>query len=463
VRTFEGLANSDDPRVSVPAKEILPELGGLILATRSPGNDRDGRASGDSLRDLVETLTLGTAIDDISPSATAILADERVRPDLVDHVGQWQADGHLDDIDRELSWMVSVDVDGDTLGSGEPTGLHALIRLLHDTNQPMHCSFDLWVTNLDVDLGNMAVTILDTLAGADPDTLRSGIGILGGILDWNISQSILDDVADSGVCPVLTSQVVHDLRAIDLIQHDEMNDTLAVFLDALAVLKGRGGNESRIPELADLATGLEDANVVWSLEEVLRDVDGEPAVGTIVELVPVLIDPGAYGVRAGDEPAADLDDMLGLMVWVFEDGDDGRTGWERSRDLLRPVVREEGTWRAVGAFAGVVTQDGSSTAGLFDLLGPTLAADPDLVTLDQLGPLLREESLARPVLRILETPAVIDSAFATDPVDGEDPPIGFIGRLIADGTVDEALRTIDIVVDAFDGLVTTSSDSDVPE
>jgi hypothetical protein len=454
VRTFGAYTASNDGRVSAPIHALIPDLGGLILAARNPANDHDGRASGDSLRDLADVYAGGRVLDDLHDPAGAILGDVVVRTNLVTHVGQWHRDGHLDTLARQVAFLASVDVDGGALDPGDVSGLHALIRLLHDTNRPMSCDFDLWVTNLHIDLGNLAVAILDLLAGSNPDTLKTGIGILGGVLDWGLSQSILSDVASSGVCPAITPNVAHDLRSIDLIQDDRAADLLVVFLDALDVLKH--GDHDRIPDLADAATALENDQGVWPLEELVRDIDDEPAVTDLVALVPVLIDPDAYGVTAGDEPAVDLQDILGLLTWLFAD-DAGRSGWERSKPLIQPVIAEDGTWVAIDNAARVMSADDSQLGKALELVPPLLAIDPDLVTLDQLAPLLRDDAVAAPLLRVVETPGVADALLATTPTTEDEVPLGFSARLVVDGTVDELLTTVDVL---FRALAPASDDTD---
>jgi hypothetical protein len=167
----------------------------------------------------------------------------------------------------------------------------------------------------------------------------------------------------------------------------------------------------------------------------------------VVDLVPVLLDPRAYGLVAGDEEAADLQDALGLMVWVFEANDEGQTGWDRVHPLVSPVLAEGPTWVTVGNAAELLTTPDTQTGRAIDLIPPLLAVDPELVTLQELGPLLGNDAIARPLLTVVETPGVTGAMLATSPQSADpEVPLAFLSRLIKDGTVDEVLTTIDVIV-----------------
>lgn len=453
IRTFGSYVASSDARVRDPVKELPGELGQLVVATRDGANDHYPGTSGDSLRDLADVFAGDDPLlDDVSDEADAMLGDIVVRTQLETRLVGWHRDGRLDTLAEQVAWMASVDVDGASLDRGEVSGLHALIRLLHDTNRPMRCSLDLWVTDLEIDLGNLAVTILKLLADQNPDTVQTGVGILGTIIDWGLSEAVMNEIADSGVCPTLTRQVVHDLRSIDLIYDDRVYDLLVVFIDALNLLEN--GQTDHIPDLADLSGELYAGGGLEPVEELIRDVAAEPAIDHVIDLVPVLADPDAYGIEAGEDDAVDLHDALSIATWLFEPGDGGETGWERVQPLVTPVLAEDATWTVVGNAATLAATDDTQTCRALELIPPLLAADPELATLDALGPLLGDETLAMPLLRAIETEGVPQGLLASAP-QGSDPevPLAFVARLVTDGTLDEALAMVDLLVNALSDLL----------
>lgn len=451
IRSLSAAIASPDPRVSGPVSRLLPGFGALIGATHSPGNDRSYSTSGDSIHDLARVYVGGAPlIVDIAAPADEIVSDTAVRSQLEAKIPAWYTAGHLQQLPDQLRWLASVDVDGNGLQKGDTSALHALVRLLHDTNRPMRCSLDLWVTNLEFDVGNLAVAILDLIAGANPDLVQSGAGIIGTVLGWGVSDSLMNDIADSGVCPAFTPQVVHDLHAVDRIYDDRAYDLLVVFVDALGAL--RHGQSDRIPALADLATSVEDGNGVVPAEELIRDVADAPVLADAIDLVPVLANPPAYSLTAGDEPAVNLHDVMGLVVWVFHE-DSGRTGLERMLPLVEPVVDAPGTWDAERNLGRLLAEDGSETGQALNLLPPMLAIDPELDTLDQLAPLIGDPTLAGPLLRVTETDDVGATLLAADPPgDPDEVPVGYVGRLVVDGTIDEVLATMNVIVNGFTGL-----------
>ncbi|MBW1881786.1 MAG: hypothetical protein JRJ84_25800 [Deltaproteobacteria bacterium] len=366
VRTFDSLASSTRPSVRDPMQDLLPDLGEAIDAAHSPSNDRWSDATGDSLRDVVVAFTLGIKngtpiIEVITPEADEILGDPVVRATLPGELEKLHDVGHLQRVPEEVRWLASVDSDGESLSPSELSALASLARLLHDTNRPMVCSLDVWVTVLEVDLGNLAVAILEAIADQDPALVGGGAGLLGTIVGWDLTESLLDFIADTEVCPVLTTDVVDDLGALDLVYDDRADDTLALFIRLLNVLKY--GQQSRIPAFVDLASDLHATGAMPPIEEVIRDLGDEPLIDDVIDLVPVLVDPDDHGITAGSDNAADLQDLLGVALWVFE-RDGGRTGWEVMRPLVQAVVAQQGTWEATDHAGALLSDTSSQTAHL---------------------------------------------------------------------------------------------------
>jgi len=449
VRGLDALTTTTRSEVASPVHALLPDLGDAIEAAHSPGNDRWGSASGDSVRDAASAFVLGVkgeppVLDTITPMADEILGDGGVRREIPGMVLDLQDGRNLTPVPSEVKWLASVDRQGGTLQPGEASALAAMIRLLDATNRPMDCSIDLGITTLDVSLGNLGVSLMRLMADMDPNTVQSGAGLLGTVLGWGLTDSLMTSIADSGVCPALTRQVVGDLHAIDVMSGDRAHDVLVLFVHTLHVLEHADHDE--IPAFVDLASALDQSGAVPPVEEALRDLGDEPLMGDLTDLLPVLVDPSRHGITAGQDRAPDLHDALGLAEWLFARRN-GRTGWETVKPLAQVIVAEDGTWDAV-AHAGPLLADRQTQAAQgLDLVGPILGDDPDLVVLDQVGVLLADRDVMGPLLRTLETPGVGDGLLVARPV-GRDPevPLAFGARLVVNGALQDLLRIVDLML-----------------
>lgn len=450
LRTFEAYTRNTHPSVREAVHPLLRDGGEAILATRSPGNDRWSGASGDSLRDLVDAAVLGPnpPIDALSPHLDAMLGDARFRADLERALRVRQRDGHLQPVPAQIAWLARVDVDGRPVAGNEPSALASFIRLLARTNRPMRCEIDLWLGTLEVDLGNLAVTILETVADWSPDDVRTGAGLLGQVLGGGLSQTILDSIADSGACTAIDRDVVHDLRAIDRLYDDEAYDLLVVFLDLLKALKYAERN--RIPVTADAATLLHQRGLVGPTEELFVDIGDEPLVTDVIRLIPLVDRPADFGVSVPGGPVT-LADFLGQVHWLVRP-ESGRTGWQRLAPVLTPILEEDGTWEALGNAATVLADPDSEASRAHLLLPDLLATDPELTVLHEIARLLGREDLSRPLLTALAEPAV--SRPLLDPTPhGSEPevPLAWGARLLVAGSAEDLLALIDLILRDLQG------------
>lgn len=461
LRSVASLAGSQHPTLVEPMDHLVEHLGDALGARHDTGNDHWWGASGDSLRDLVDIFLLGNdpLLDELAPEAIAVFGDHLVRVDLQNQVSEWHDEGHLQELIPQLAWIASVDPEGGPLDQDEISALSALVRLLHDTNQPMVCSFDLWVTDLEVDLGNLAIAILEILADQDPTLVRDGVGLLGDLLGWDLSALILDEVAESGVCSALTPQVVDDLGALDVIYEPEAYDLLVVFIDLLAVLKY--GEENRIPEMVELAADLHATAALDPVEEVLRDLGDEPLVDDLVAMLPAILEPEAYGITAGEQPPIDFQDLLSALLWALEPGDDGRTGWQRLEPFATPLLTDDATWTVLDRLGSLLAEGTSQTAQILDLVARVLPEDIDLALLDDVALLVGDERVSGPALRLLES-ELLTELLATNPT-GQDArvPLAWVVELVLSGILEDLLELVDLMLTSFGELLggTETTDS----
>ena len=446
LRTLGSLSSSTQADVRGPVAGLLPHLGDALAASESPGNDRWSGATGNSLRDVATTLVDGRLMETISEPARRLLDDTVVRTRLQARMLTWDRDGHLRAMIPDTVHLAQVDVAGGSLSSSEDAALTALLRLLHDTNQPMRCSLDLWITSLEVDLGNLAVAIMEVIASWEPDDVQNGVNLIGAVLGLGISEWLLDEIADSGVCSALTPQVAADLEAIDRLGDAEVYDLLVVLIDVLNLLQDAQGGQDHIDDLVDIASGLHAEGGVPALEELVRDLGDADLIEDAMDLLPVFADPEQYGITAGSEPARDFQDLLESAIWLFEPSADG-TGWQRMRPILEPMIRADGTWVAARHAGAVLRAPGSQLSKAHELLEPLLAADPELVLLDQVSPLLASPDLAPSLLAALEPEVVASELLATKPsTEHPEVPLAFGGRLIVTGGLTDLLGMVDTLV-----------------
>lgn len=462
--TLVGIAETGDPAVRAIADRLMADLGVALALTRDPWNDRWRDASGDSARDLVAALLTfedaagRTFLEGVNAPLGAILADSPLQYRVEDALWDAVAGDHVDPLPLQLRYLAETAVEGGAIGPGDDSALLGFLRLLDQANQPMACSLDLWVTDLEIDLGNLSVAVLRALARIDPATTETGVSLLGTVLGWDLSRATLDLVADSGVCPALDGQLVSDLQAVDRLNDPEVGDLLVVMLDVLAAFVDSGTDADRIPELVDVLAHAHATGLVPPIEEVLRDVGDSALMADLTAAVPLVLDPAPLAVDACPTGSGPLDfgGLWGLLRVTLVGGTEPAL-----LDRLAPVaaiwVHDDATWHALGNLSGLLAADGARTRELPTLVARVVAADPDLAILQDLAPLLRDPNLSGPVLRLAESPALAEELGRSHPE--EEGPLPFLARLVTGGTLDMALRTIDLVIGWLSGLGETSEES----
>ena len=426
-------------------------LGDAIARSRDASNDRWSEASGDSLRDLSESLLVHTgndgrvALEHLADPARVILEDEVVRDRVLDAIDRLERGGQLQSLPPELLYLSSVDAEGGTLQASEDSALVALLRLVHDANGPMTCSLDLWVTNLSVTLPNLSVALIEAIARLDPSLVDGGIDLLGTVVGWQLSRAVVVEVANSGICDVLTPQVAADLQSIDRFNDPQAGDLLLtahLLLEALARPAG-----SRIPELVDVLATTHAFEATHPFEELLRDVGSGPLVYDLLDLLPALEDPEA-ACGPMDRPPMDLEGIWGVAAALFR-VEGGRSNTERIAPVLRAAINQEGTWTAVGNLGGLLREPSATTPTLVATLPALLALDPELELARALSPVMRSSTTAAPLLRVIEDPGFIEALGRTEL--SQEGPLPFYARIVLGGTLQAALDLLDWGLDLLRG------------
>lgn len=442
--TLASIGASADPTLAALDARWAGDLADALDRADDGRNDRWAAASGHSVRDLAAALLSAeddgrTTLNHAAVAAEPLLADTRLRDALARVLADQLDAGRVDALPAQLVYLVSVDANGGDLAGGEDSALVALLRLLHDANAPVDCTVDLGLVDLDFSLGNLSVELLQLLARQDPETVDGGVGLLGDLLGFPLTDAILDAVADSGVCPVIDDELVGDLHAVDRLSDPETDELLYVLLHVLAATDDQG----QVPELVELLSEVHGRGLVPPMEEVVRDLGDTAIARDLVAALPVLVEPLAHHDAAyfpAGLPPLDFSTIWDTAAALLAPDGAGRTSLAPLEGPLRALVSEDATWELAARFATLAALDDAHAARLLDRLDEACHADPALATLDDAADALEEPTLVRPALVLLEAPPLHAAILTTAP-DAEGP-IPFSARLVQGGTVQVLLDTV---------------------
>ncbi|MES2640170.1 MAG: hypothetical protein V4850_11825 [Myxococcota bacterium] len=445
--TLASVGVSTDPTLSDLATSWAPDLSDALARVADGDNDRWSGASGHSLRDLATLLYTREGdgritLDHLAEPLAPVLADTRLR-DALELVLRDQADaGRLDVLPAQVLYLTSVDARGGSLSTTEDSALVALLRLLHDANTEVDCSIDLVFFDVDISLGNLSVELLQLLARQAPSTVDGGVDLLGDLLGVALTDDILTAVADSGVCPVIDTQLVSDLHALDRLADPQTDELLLVLLDALATLDDRG----QVPALVDTVGEAHALGIVAPVEELLRDTADTALAADLLALLPTLLDPWDYHDPA-DLPAG-TPPLDFTLVWdtaavVLTADATGETPLAALAGPVKAALAQSGTWTTLGALGGLLAEPDALSVGALDAVAALCEADPALDVLDSLAETLEDTALLRPLLVLVEADALRDAAAHTELT--REGPIPFTARLVHGGTLQVLLDTLSLL------------------
>jgi hypothetical protein len=453
VDTIVAFAESERPAIRRPTHALAGDLGAALAAVTDTSNDRWPEATGNSLRDLLVLSLVGGAepplIDAFAEDLLIIGTDARVRERIPDVLLALHEAGHLSAVPERIAWLSSVNRQGRPVGGDDPSALAALLRMLHAANRPFRCEVRVLGVGISADLGNLAVEILDLLARQDAEFLVSTSSILSDVLGAPLSDAVIDAVVDSGVCPVLTDELVADIGAVEVLKRPEAYPLLVAFIDVLDLL--RRGETSHLNRLADVASLLHQRGAVPPFEDLVRDVGPEPLLRDVMDLVPALVEPEAWGL-ATDSGALVFDDIVALVVDLVSPRTDGVPGttWSAWSPIVNPLLRDRDTWALADALAALLRQPDSTAHDAISVAPALLALDPDLVFADAAALVLRDEAVSQPVLAALAEGSLVGAALAATPSSPDQPvPQAFFVRLVIDGTLDSVLHLLDLTLTAL--------------
>ncbi len=450
----------DAPELADTVEHLPENLGGALLATRSPEGDLWTGASGDSLRDLLALLlgdgpdgrsTLSALADPLLP----ILADDRARSQLRGALEALRDGDSLEALPPQLLHLVSADAEGLPLEPGAETpesALYALLRLLSEADGPMTCRVELdllpgsWddLELLEIGVDNLAETLLSTIARWDPDRVVGGVDVLGQILGLSITDEVLYAIADQGTCDRIDRQLVADLHALDRFNDPSAPDLLPLLLEVLAALHDPDGSDDHIPELVDLAGGIYREGATHPIEELIRDLGGEPLIWDLFALLPALLEPDELldtgGFPEGVRPL-DFEAAWELVDTALRPDETGASPIDQLTPPLSAALAPEGSWRAIGALAELLVAPGARAAELDPWLRALAETDPLLEGSREAVHAALDPSYLGPALRIAELPEITEALAYTEL--SSEGPLPWYARLVTDGTLEDLLRMLD--------------------
>ena len=363
------------------------------------------------------------------PLADAILDDPVALPGMVDAVGELYTSGEFWLLPNQLDGMLAIDADGGILTAGELDAFSALIRTLDLANGPANCAF--------IQVDNLSVFILETVAGFDPDDLGTLIQLVDGLVDDIVFWGSL---ACNGIDPALMPVVPSLTRLAE-------SGALRSLIPLLRALE----DADRVPEIVDLLSVLERGDIVPAMAAHGRRVLDGPYLGNALRIV------GAYVNPEDPEAQGDLYTILRIIDFAISPA--AGDGYTRSPlGAMVPVLRE---WVAVerDAISGflldwavLLQAEGSQSNSFLDKFAPLLAIDPELDFIGNIGALVEDPEVLVPMLRILEHDGLVATFVDADGPDGREGPLGLIGRFAADGSLEGMLGILVWLADVLDDI-----------
>ena len=453
--TVLAVGRSADPDVQASLDGLPMAIGHARVATLSPDNDRWGYASGDSIRDLTSRLLANDAErwHQITPPLATLLRRDGLGPRVERAFVDIVEAGHLEQLPRQMRYLATVDALGEPVGPGagaDGTALTSLLRLLSRANEPAECSVDLGITDLEINLGNVAVALLEFIARQDPELVTGALDLLSGLLGFSLTDDILDLIASTGACPVLDHRFVDDLQALDRLTDRESEDLLYAAIHILAALEGGDGVDSAVPDIVDTIDALYEAGLVEPTGELLIDLGDSELVDTLIGAIPWMVDPSR--LAASQCPT-------GTQPLTFQ------AGWNLLDDVVAPrsdsaalarlgptvaaLADDRRVWDLIDNATPLLLATDAQVHQVPRTLVDSLSDDPDFGAIDTTLDVLADRDAWLPFVALAATPEVLDGIATTDAP--ESGPLPYLSRLVVDGTLDDLMRTLAMAAELLNG------------
>ena len=414
------------------------DLGAFLLAADVPGSAGENAL----LTFAAQALAPNDALEGLSPALSmlppvGILLDDSVAIDrVVDVLGNLYDDQLLQPLPDQIHTLVNLQSDGSGWTPGQRTAFEDLFRLLEVADQPLSCA-------LVINEESLAIYILETIAGFDASTIELAVSLSQGLVDFLLT---LGDLVCTGLDPELAGLFP---SIVQLAETGALR-SLVPLLDAL--YDPIQAQHDHLREVLDLLLALQTGGTLPAATDLARRELGQPFVGNAMTTIGAFVAPtdptavgdihtllrvGSYAVGspAGGGPA---DSPIGLLLGP-------------ANTVLASHETELALW--IQDLGALLIADETQTHMLLDKIAPLLSLDPELDTLETAGAVVGDAEVLGAVLRILETPEVLAALAPTNPESSSNEgPIGLLGRLSSDGSLESILRLVHWLIDTLDGI-----------
>ena len=444
--TLAGLVHTEDTELREVAEQMVPAAADAWIRSNNTDNNLWAGTTGNSIRDLIEAthITRDTSFFDVVRTPmTSILADFRVQEATKQVLFDAAQAGDLEHLPTQVLYLANVDTTGVPLASSSSTGVSALqagARLISNSNTELTCE----VFGFEIEFDNMATAILQELAERDSDDVTEGLELLSSVLGSRITQTIIEEIADSGICPAVDRQLLADLEVINRLQDPAVGNLVVVVHGMLDAVYDQG-NYNRLPEVVDLISAVHEENLAKPIDEVLRDVASTSLSKDIGTWIATLNDPSMLQVDACPDGSTPYDfDQVWNMAQDLAAGDHSTTA-------LRPVaihlLESDKFWTFIDRASALAVQDEASIHSLPKVVVEIFADQNVQEVQSTLLPPINEPTFWKPLLRVAESPEVRDALI--QPSSKIEGPLPFIARLITSDTVTVMLQTIEVILDSL--------------
>ena len=270
------------------------------------------------------------------------------------------------------------------------------------------------------------------------------VDLLGDVLSFGLTETVLDAVVASGVCPVFSDQMVEDLEVLERLNDPAVGNLVAVMHGLLDAVY-REGQHDRLTEAVDLISMFYTDGLIPPAEEALRDLASSRLAQDLSVIIQTVIDPSSLNVDACDSGADPLDFA---MLWQAASSASGTAAEESTLGfVVGQAVNNEAFWLMIANGAHLADQPEARIHQLPEVVINVLLDDSNGVGLDAIRQTVRNEKLWNSALALAESAPLTEAISA--PSTEVEGPLPFLARLIRSETVTVMLQTLELLLDSL--------------